>query len=334
MVPLVRDYNVIRVMASKLKKIRGIVGNIWTLRISLGFRLPYEEIKHLTNEGFLINAFHGMLVSIRPEELIDYLRVRNTYAALGINSKESLGNELEKAYEILRKIKNELGPEALTRVGFYVGGKIETPYFPLSYPIREGVSVALRYADVLANNSPERYFELIKNTLITCESRIKPAVIREGLSYLGIDASLSPWMEESVIPIVKKVSGNGFPGPGTAYGIKRLNDFISIAVRASGTPSVGFNEVMLPVGEDNIIKDIVRKGILRLEHLTFLASYCVAGVDMVVVEENKAIIKGIIKDVIAASEVKGKPVGLRLIISDEEEIKLPSFGHIPKIKVS
>ena len=333
MLPHLKDYEVLRDTASKLKQIKELLGNVWTLRFSLGFRLPYEEMKYLTNEGLLINAFHERLTDVRLEELINYLSIKSAYAALGLNPKEDLGNELESVYEVLREIKDKLGPEALTRVGFYIGGKIETPYFPLSFPAREGVSVALRYADILANNSAEKYVELIKDLLITYESRIKAIVESEGLRYLGIDASLSPWMEESVIPIITSVSGTEFPNPGSAYGIRRLNDFISVAVRASGASAVGFNEVMLPVGEDNLIKDLVRQGILRLEHLTFLTSYCVAGVDMVVIDEDKDVVKGVVKDVIAASEVKGKPVGLRLILSDKEEIKLPSFGCIPKIKI-
>ena len=334
MLPHAKDFEVLKDMISGLKEVKELLGDVWTIRVSVGVKIAFEEVKYLINEGFLVNAYHERLKDVDLDKLINYLSLRNTYVALRLKATDSLSDEGGRVFKVLRRVKEELGPEALTRLGFFIGGEIETPYFPLSYPINEGVSVALRYADALINKPSENYAGIITNLLSNYESRIKPVLKSRGLRYLGIDSSLSPWMDESVVPIITELSGSEFPNPGTAYGVRKINDLILESIKRSGTISLGFNEVMLPVGEDNLLKDLVREGRLRLEHLTFLASYCVAGVDMVVIDESKVLVKGVVKDLVAANSVKGRPIGLRLIISDSDEVKLRSFGPIPKIRTS
>ena len=333
MLPHAVSFESLKGKVFRLKQAAKLLGNeVWTLRISIGAELSRRELGFLIDEGLLINSYHEILHKVDLRKLINYLSFKNTYAALKLEYRNSPDYEASKVFRVLMSVKGDLGIEALTRVGFLIGDEVGTPYFPLSYPLKGGVSVALRFADTLTKTPTEDYVGVIRNLLIAYESRIKSVLDKVSLRYLGIDASLSPWMDESVIPIIAKLSKTSFPNPGTAYGVKKINDVIWNALKRSEILTTGFNEVMLPVGEDNMLKDLVRRGQVRLEHLTFLTSYCVAGVDMVVIDDNEAIIDGVIKDLIAAYLLKKRPVGLRLIPSDKDEVGIPNLGSIPKVR--
>lgn len=47
-----------------------------------------------------------------------------------------------------------------------------------------------------------------------------------GVDYLGIDTSLSPWGEESVVDAIERIYGVRFGEPGTLSAIYRLNKAI------------------------------------------------------------------------------------------------------------
>ncbi|MCD6096225.1 MAG: DUF711 family protein, partial [Thermoprotei archaeon] len=99
------------------------------------------------------------------------------------------------------------------------------------------------------------------------------------------------------------------------------------------TRSIGFNEVMLPLAEDNWLKDLASKSILRVRDFVSLSVICVAGVDMIPMPNIKQRkLEAIISDILTLSIIKEKVVGVRLIktkLNPGDILSLPLFGDIP-----
>lgn len=302
----------------------------WTVRITLGDNYPEDILDKLCNREILVSTYHRKLSDIVIDELFKSLRCSNAYASIIVDKDD----DPRAVAEVLLHVARELGTEATTRIAFSIGGPIETPYYPLSVPMRYGVSIALRYSDLLLSNDPSMWLEILAEYLRDVDERVREALNSLGIPYLGIDASLSPWMEESVVPVINKLMSYGeFPDVGSASAIYRLNRLIAQAVMESRVKTLGFNEVMLAVGEDNELKKLVREQKLSLGLLSALSAYCVAGVDMVAVPGNLGLIASVVKDVMAAHEIKRKILGFRAIpvLDMVKSVKLGKFGSIPVI---
>ncbi len=329
MVPEFKNCSELMDGAKRLKHMSKSLRNVWTLRISVSGSLKGECLRKLVSEGFMVSAYHSRMKDASPDEVIEVLREGATYVSLRVEDLRDLSG----IHELLSLIRKALSVEALTRVAFSFGGDVETPYYPLSTPRRFGVSAAIRYADALASRSEDRYREIMEEVFVRFSEAIEAAAKKAQLPYLGLDASLSPWMDESVVPIIMKAGGlKKFPSLGAAYSIRLLNEWIGKALIDGGIPGIGFNEVMLPVGEDNVLKKLASEGTLRLRDLTLYSAFCVAGVDMVNVPDDPFITEGVGKDLLAAASLKGRPVGMRLIPSPQGDIAIKAFGHIPQLK--
>ncbi|MEM0086037.1 MAG: DUF711 family protein [Zestosphaera sp.] len=313
------------------KALAGIGFTPWTVRVTLPNEVSQDVIKKLCGSRYLFSAYHSRVSDVSRESLRKILECSNAFATLLISSSD----EIPKASELLVSIVSELGADAATRLGFTIGDYVETPYYPLSTSRRYGASVALRYVNdflrsLRAHKTLENAYSEVGESLKRLDKILDSVFKNIGIPYLGIDVSLSPWMDESVVPIIEHLSGVPFPNAGSAWGIKKLNNLLQELSRE--VKSIGFNEVMLPVGEDNNLMKLVREGSLRLPHLTFLTAYCLVGVDMVALPGGVETVEHVLKDVLAAYEVKKKPVGVRVIPSfDNKEVHIDRFGTIPVI---
>ena len=301
--------------------------NPWTIRFTL--KGNWRKIQGLCNAEYLVEAYHKTLEEVEIEELNEYLECRNFFADIIIAGFPDTG----KITQVYGSIINTLGYEPLTRVGFSIGGPIETPYYPISFPLRNGVSAALRYADLLSNTPTENWISTASSYFREVEEEARKVASLLNVEYLGLDVSISPWMDESVLPIINRFTDAPFPGPGSAYAIKKINEFIREAGVSAGIKLLGFNEVMLPVGEDNGLKDLVRRKFLTLKDLLALLPYCLVGIDMVALKFDPRVIKGVFRDAYVASKVKGKVIGVRLIpvVDEVSEVHIDKFGDIPVI---
>jgi uncharacterized protein (UPF0210 family) len=147
----------------------------------------------------------------------------------------------------------------------------------------------------------------------------------------GADYSLSPWMENSTAEVIERV-GNCLMGELNCLSIiKRVNDTISVIAERFG--GLGFNEIMLPLAEDNILKQRVREGILGLKEMVYYTTSCLAGLDMVPIKTNDDELEKLIVVLSDISNMKKRPMGVRLIPLPKEfegkEIKLGMFGSVP-----
>lgn len=303
---------------------------VWGVRLTLSGNVDDRVFDKLCDENIIFSAYQSRIYSVGVEELKNALRCGNSYASIIVTRRK----EVRRAVNILREVARDLGIEATTRLAFSIGAPIETPYYPLSVPLRSGVTVALRYVDLLASNPMSKWVEVAAGFLRKVENTVKEAARKHGVRYLGIDASLSPWMEESVVPIIERVSRSPFPSVGSAWAVHHINEAIMSAVKSAGIKSVGFNELMLPVGEDRKLLELASQRKIRLRDLTYLAAYCVAGVDMVAVPDDPDLLSTIMLDALAAHKVKGRVVGMRVLpdVNGSGFVETRMFGKIPTVK--
>jgi len=97
---------------------------------------------------------------------------------------------------------------------------------------------------------------------------------------------------------------------------------------------VGFNEVMLPLAEDDRLKELAAVGQLRFRDLLAATPACVAGLDMVPLPSTTEtrVLKWVMRDLDAASKLKRKPLGMRVLLvgaAPGEEVELGMFGKTP-----
>ncbi|MFN3621586.1 MAG: DUF711 family protein, partial [Nitrososphaerales archaeon] len=246
--------------------------------------------------------------------------------------------------ETLLKISQK-NPVLLSRVAVKLGNSKEflTPYFPLSVNVkfREGLAVSLLYSTDLLEayriNGIKGLIDKAYEFMIRSEAYGLEISSKLGINFYGVDYSISPWMEDSSARLVEEVSGVPIPEPGSISAVAMLNRAVYDAAVKANIKSTGFCELMLPVAEDNVLKQRALEGRLRLRDLIALSTLCVAGVDMAVIpaEDSLKTIKGLLEDMFKIAEFKSRVLGVRLIpyycVKPGETVDLGLFGEVPVI---
>ncbi len=332
---------------SRVKQAAGRLGlKVWTFRLSLPVleRIDYNIIADVAGRLSEIALKYGLLVSglniDNPQTsivrgIVDALvATSNVYASILVENLEDFKPYVEALYERTGSW------QVFTRLALVFPERHLTPYFPASTTIngREGFTIALRYVDLVREAVSGGNENLLVDYLKQIEEFGHRLEEETGLEYLGTDASLSPWMEESVGELIEYLNNKPLPEPGTAWSINWLENYILNKTREAGLTLTGFNQLMLAVGEDNLLKQRALEGKLRLRDLALLSAYCVAGVDMAafsIAETNKYDLLRLLHDTYTASRVKNKPLGIRLIPSIKrsgEKLVANRFGDIPVLK--
>ncbi len=309
-----------------------------------------------------LNAFTSRVVLRKPLDDVD-VELKAVYSGEGINGlntawellnkgyftsvslgKSLYGQVLDQAVDLIYRTAEELGPEFNVRLAFSSGEPPEGPYFPATMSSSFGMSASLLYPSDLYkflqdSEEPSAALRQIMSILFQKAEKDVLLTLREEeekIPYIGMDFSLSPWMEESAAKVVSMVSKAPFMASGTASAILEINR--AIMNSSYNLKYTGFNEIMLPMAEDNLLKEMAYKGLLTARDLSYLTPYCVAGLDMVVLPlstPRKEVAK-LIEDVLAASWVKRKVLGIRIILVDAEPgemVDLKMFGKIPIMKL-
>lgn len=236
----------------------------------------------------------------------------------------------------LRLIPEKVSISAGSRFAVAFGRIPVTAYFPVTTSREEGVTLSLLYPNHLAERLErgETLPDAIRSTVQDAYELAREALKASGvqLRLLGVDLSLSPWDRESVASLLEKLTGRRLFSPGTLGAIYYVSEALTSLAPAFG--GVGFNEVMLPLAEDARLKELALAGELKLRDLIAASFACVAGLDMVPIPEavEDTLLKGVMRDLAAAQAIKGKPLGLRLILVDAEpgaEVDLGFFGKTP-----
>lgn len=243
--------------------------------------------------------------------------------------------ELEAFLELLEEVFSRFGPGACTRLCFTPGEPLVTPYFPAASARhgQVGVAASLLYAQDLqeAWRRGGSFEQVIRDAEGKARGVLERVAEALGVENLGVDLSISPWMEESVAKLVEAVSGGTFGGPGSYSSVRKLNQ----AIASAGVKGVGFNEVMLSYAEDLRLRELGAKGELTAYGLLSFAPLCVAGLDMVVVPRGEGF-KEFIEDAFAVLSSKGRPAGLRVIPVQAKAgsgVKLERFGELAVLRL-
>ena len=298
---------------------------VWTKRIAFP-----PELKDLERKVNQIPSGKGIIYSIIHRRAKDELRSiadflstdKSFYASVLLNDSKYIDDVAQLVYS--------LDPEIATRVAILVNEEfLTTPYFPVgsANTINDSLSSSLIYVREFEENRAER-------VLAFADEYSKKISKEIGIRYLGIDASLSPWMEESTGRLIENLSGEKMFSFGQLSTVANINRRIFELVWRLKIAPIGFSELMLPVAEDNVLMERVREGSLTLSQLMALTSVCVAGLDMIAVKRDIELYKKIIRDSMAIQFTKRRPYGIRIIPSTGEgEIYLKEYGKIPEIKI-
>jgi len=246
----------------------------------------------------------------------------------------------EKEREILnviREIPEKIDWIATSRFGVAFGERLTTPYFPVTASNEEGVSISLLYVNYLGNRSCEgkKLSKIVDETINDVIREVAQGMraIKWNTSIIGVDPSLSPWMEESVAAFIERQTRVTFGLPGTFSKIREINEELSeVSERITG-----YNEVMIPLAEDNRLKELAKLGSLRFRDLIHLVASCVVGLDMVYIPSSTSddILRGVLRDLNSIQRLKRRSLGLRIgLVGAEpgEEIQLGRFGNVPVIE--
>ena len=246
------------------------------------------------------------------------------------------------AARLLKRIAEKGGPMSCVKFAFSCGDQPETPYFPdtlSSRSSRRSFSLSLRYVkDVqdIIEREPDSAEREVSSLLAKVNGEALEASSRSSLDYIGMDCSLSPWMDESAASLVEVVLGHEFHSPGTHDAVFQLNRLIESA--SKGVRACGFNEVMLPVAEDSRLKELALDGRVTTSSLVSLVSVCVAGLDMVVLPLSTDLreLAGILLDISSIVNSKRRAAGIRLVLADAkpfDEISMGQFGKVPIMRL-
>lgn len=240
---------------------------------------------------------------------------------------------LSHVAKIVWRISEELGWRGCTRFAIVFGDVYETPYFPATKYVRDTVSLSLLYPGDLrfvepSYSSLESFLKGLGERFLKFLSRLANAI---GFPHFGIDYSLSPWLSESVARVFEWW-GCPLGSVGCVYLLHFLNEVLrSVAENMGG---LGYCEVMLPLAEDDVLKEYVRSGVLNIYDLMFYSSISVAGLDMVPISMSEGFEATfmLIRDYAVLVSRFRRPKALRLILVPEEpgsEVAMGFFGRVP-----
>ncbi|ADY02181.1 hypothetical protein VMUT_1980 [Vulcanisaeta moutnovskia 768-28] len=332
----------------ELVKLRNVISDISrrrrteirTWRVTLPFIEPlwnFEELSTTINKasadlGYIHASLNiAMNTKFELERVVNAFIKSGSYLSIWVGDFKELNDyNTELFTNVLRRLV-ELNQWALSRrIAALIGDVILTPYYPDSINLNNshGIALSILYPSELSDE--RNLHNDLTGVFKTAEDIGREIAGELGVDYLGIDASLSPWGEESVIDAVERIYGIKFGGPGTLSAIYKLNKAIwEVSGRFRVT---GFNEVMLPLAEDERLKARAREGLITFSKLVKYTMTCVAGVDMVPIPSNQLpLIKGLINDLHAIVSIKRRSIGLRLIPypGNEAEVDLGDFGKAP-----
>ncbi len=289
-----------------------------------------------SNHVKYVAAIHVNAGSLDVSKFIDAIET-GVFGSILLSRPEYAGKAADMIIEASRR--DILAP---TRIAVVFGASWPlTPYFPIAVQTRSGTGfavAALYVDDILSSLREEVNLELIRQiasrVFTVIEEAAREASEKIKIEYYGLDTSLSPWMDESVAKLIERLMGERKIGSlGTMSVIRELNRVIKGL--ATLFDAVGFNEVMLPVAEDNVLKERVGEGLVRLRDLLLYSTVCVAGVDMVVVggEMTRDDLMQLARDIATVYKIKGFNIGLRVIRAESakagEWIHLGMFGRVP-----
>ena len=330
--------------ASDFLKSKGF--EVWSKRLTIttppidvSVEKTAEKIKEAVDIGKILVSLGGFSVKDKRLGEIKNAIMSGFYVFFETRSWDDLNDAASIIYSW-----SQPPYEHMTRIGIDLLGdpSFITPYFPLSRapallsrPVFS-LSFMLPKAllELLENKGFEGMIDYLFELSLSSIKYLKEYMISKNNDYgiAGVDLSLSPWMDDSVGELIEKVGSCTIGDLRCIPVIYRINKIIN-EVSSSLPRSTGFNEIMLAVAEDSLLKKRVYEGKLSLRSLLETVPVCLAGLDMFALRTSKERLLDLLLTLKAYSESKRRTVGFRAIIlpesSDEEKIMTKKFGDIP-----
>jgi len=163
--------------------------------------------------------------------------------------------------------------------------------------------------------------EVIKKTSFKV-TRVGELIGREiarqlGVSFGIVDLSLAPTPKvgDSVGEILETLGLDAVGAPGTTAALAMLNDAVKKGGLFASSSVGGLSGAFIPVSEDIVMSESVRKGTLCLDKLEAMTSVCSVGLDMIAIpgDTSAETISAIIADEMAIGVINNKTTAVRII---------------------
>ncbi len=306
---------------------------------ALGIRELVELDELAKSEGVDLVALP--LASMERREVLDLVpEALGETERLYISVRLGEEADLMRASSLMKEVSERAGWTAPCRFAYSLGEQPVTPYFPVTRSERHCLTACLLYASELSEEAKRggvrRVGERVREIALAVRGKCERACEEVRVAFSGLDLSISPWMEESVVPLLEEIKGGPLGVPGNFYALYELNK--SLREIGEEVGAIGFNEVMLPLAEDEGLKERAKTGEIAFRDLLALVAVCVAGLDMVPIPSwtDDRAIAGVLRDLGAFRRLKGRTVGVRLIpvgVEAGEEVDLGEFGKTPVLDV-
>jgi uncharacterized protein (UPF0210 family) len=163
--------------------------------------------------------------------------------------------------------------------------------------------------------------EVIKHTafrVTRCGELIGREVARKlSIPFGVVDLSLAPTPEagDSVGEILQILGVDDVGAPGTTAALALLNDAVKKGGVFASQSVGGLSGAFIPVCEDKVLADAVKKGALTIEKLEAMTSVCSVGLDMIPIpgSVDANTISAIIADEMAIGMINSKTTAVRVI---------------------
>ncbi|MCO5186208.1 MAG: DUF711 family protein [Anaerolineae bacterium] len=199
-----------------------------------------------------------------------------------------------------------------------------TPFFPVAYHSGgpTAFAIAVESADIArsafratttlaeARENLVTYIEQEAGKLADTAARLSAEY---NLPFLGIDFCLAPFPtnEKSIGGALEDLGAAFVGAPGSLFAAA----FITDAIQRASYPHCGFNGLMLPVLEDNVVALRAAEGQLSIADLLSYSAVCGVGLDTVPLpgDVDETVLAGILLDVAALAVRLNKPLTARLM---------------------
>lgn len=262
------------------------------------------------------------------ERVCSSVNVASTRSGMNMNAVKMMG---EKICEIAENTAdyNSIGcaklvvfSNAVEDNPFMAGGfhGIGEPECCINVGI-SGPGVVRNVVQHLKQEDFETLAEAIKKTAFKI-TRMGQLVAQEAARRMKIpfgivDLSLAPTNRpyDSVAGILEDMGLQTAGGPGTTAALALLTDAVKKGGLMASSYVGGMSGAFIPVSEDLVMTEAVKKEILTIEKLEAMTSVCSVGLDMICIPGNTSpmTISGIIADEAAIGMINNKTTGVRLI---------------------
>ncbi len=167
--------------------------------------------------------------------------------------------------------------------------------------------------ETLAESIKKTAFKITRMGQLVAQEAARRMKIPFGIVDLSLAPTNRPY--DSVAGILEDMGLDTSGGPGTTAALALLTDAVKKGGLMASSYVGGLSGAFIPVSEDLVMTEAVKKGILTIEKLEAMTSVCSVGLDMICIpgDTTPTTISGIIADEAAIGMINNKTTGVRLI---------------------